>query len=81
MTKHLISEKKLFKQGEFMAAADHLIFAVGGNMSKYYFHENICITNMSKYISTEIFGNMSKYISMKIFALKIVLHLNVYIWP
>ena len=64
-----ISEKKLFKQGEFMAAADHLIFAVGGNMSKYYFHENICITNMSKYIS------------MKIFALKIVLHLNVYIWP
>jgi len=28
-----IKEKKLFKQGEFMAAADHLIFAVGGNMS------------------------------------------------
>jgi len=28
-----IKEKKLFKNGEFNHAADHLIFAVGGNMS------------------------------------------------
>jgi len=28
-----IKEKKLFKKGEFMHAAEHLIFAVGGNMS------------------------------------------------
>jgi len=28
-----IKEKKLFKSGEFNHAADHLIFAVGGNMS------------------------------------------------
>merc|ERR1711936_891190 len=28
-----IKEKKLFKKGEFLHAAEHLIFAVGGNMS------------------------------------------------
>ena len=31
---YLFSEKKLFKKGEFMHAAEHLIFAVGGNMSE-----------------------------------------------